>query len=101
MRERYVASEALLDDYVTAIGSPLRTALAATAIRNLSVSARHLLARAALGTAGTLPDLLTAARAGDRRWLLRMRSRVDAGVLCALAQTIALQDFEPGDRTDP
>jgi hypothetical protein len=28
------------------------------------------------------------------------RSRVDAGVLCALAQTIALQDLEPDDRTD-
>ncbi|HEY7271293.1 MAG TPA: glycosyltransferase [Actinoplanes sp.] len=100
MREPNVASEALLDDYVTAIGSPLRTALAATAIRNRSVAARHLLARAALGTAGTLADLLTAARAGDRRWLSRIRSRVDAGVLCALAQTIALQDLEPDDRTD-
>ena len=100
MRERYVASEALLDDYVTAIGSPLRTALAATAIRNRSLAARNLLARAALGTAGTLPDLLTAARTRDRRWLWRMRSRIDAGVLCALAQTIALQDLEPNDRTD-
>jgi len=100
MRERYVASEALLDDYVTAIGSPLRTALAAIAIRNRSEAARHLLARAALGTAGTLADLLAAARAGDRRWLSRIRSRVDPGVLCALAQTIALQDLEPDDRTD-
>src|ERR687890_2159950 len=96
MREPYVASEALLDDYVTAIGSPLRTALAATAIRNRSVSARHLLARAALGTAGTLPDLLTAARAGDRRWLLRMRSRVDAGGLFSPAPTLARRDFETG-----
>ena len=100
MRKRYVASEALLDDYVTAIGSSVRTALAATAIRNRCLAARHLLARAALGTAGTLPDLLTAARAGDRRWLSRMRSRVDPGVLRALAQTIALQDLEPDDRTD-
>src|SRR5690349_6947147 len=100
MRARYVASDALLGDYVTAIGSPLRTALAATAIRNRSEAARHLLARAALGTAGTLADLLAAARAGDRRWLSRIRSRVDPGVLCALAQTIALQDLEPDDRTD-
>jgi hypothetical protein len=100
MRNPYVASEALLDDYVTAIGSPLRTALAATAIRNRSVAARHLLARAALGTAGTLADLTAAARTGDRRWLSRIRSRVDPGVLCALAETIALQDLEPDDRKD-
>ena len=100
MRDPYVASDALLDDYIAAIGSPLRTALTATAIRNRSLDARRLLARAALGDAGTLEDLLAAARAGNRRWLSRIRSRVDAGVLGALAQTIALQDVEPDDRAD-
>jgi hypothetical protein len=93
-------SEALLDDYIAAIGPSLRTALSATAIRNRSLAARRLLARAALGDAGTLTDLLAAARAGDRRWLARIRRRIDAGVLAGLAQTIALQDLEPDDGRD-
>jgi glycosyltransferase involved in cell wall biosynthesis len=95
-----MGSEALLDDYIAAIGPSLRTALPATAIRNRSLDARRLLARAALGSAGTLADLLAAARDGDRRWLARIRRRVDAGVLAALAQTLALQDTEPDDGRD-
>jgi hypothetical protein len=90
----------LLDDYVTAIGPRLRTALTATAIRNRSLDARVLLARAALGEAGTLDDLIAAARGGDRRWLRRHRRRVDPGRIAALAQTIALQDLLPADRRD-
>ena len=90
----------LLDDYAAAIGSSLRLALPATAIRNRSLAARRLLARAALGDAGTLDDLIAAARAGNRRWLRRIRGGIDLGALAALAQTIALQDIEPADRTD-
>ena len=97
MRVEYAA---MLDDYVRAIGEPLHTALPATAIRNRSPAARRLLARAALGAAATLDDLLAAARAGDRRWLARLRGAVDPGALAALAQTIALQDIEPADRAD-
>jgi O-antigen biosynthesis protein len=97
MRDPYAAS---MDDYVSAIGPALRLALPATAIRNRSADARRLLARAAIGDAGTLEDLLAAARGGDRRWLTRIRPRVDPGVLAALAQTLALQDMLPDDRRD-
>lgn len=90
----------LLDDYVAAIGEPLRLALPATAIRNRSTAARRLLARAALGDAGTLDDLLAAARAGDRRRLTRIRGRVDEQALAGLAQTLALHDAEPSGRAD-
>ena len=97
MRDPYVAS---VDDYVSAIGPALRLALPATAIRNRSLEARRLLARAAIGDAGTLDELLAAARAGDRRWLMRARRTADVGVLAALAQTLALQDMLPDDRRD-
>jgi hypothetical protein len=90
----------LLDDHVRAIGPRLRTALTATASRNRSLDARLLLARAALGDAGTLEQLVAAARAGDRRWLRRIRRRVNAGLLSAVAQTIALQEQLPADRDD-
>ena len=88
----------LLDDYVTVVGPSLRTALTATVIRHGSLDARVLLARAALG-ADTLDGLLTAARAGDHRWLTKRR-RARPGLLAALAQTLALQDLLPTDRTD-
>ncbi len=90
----------VLDDYLSAMGPARRNALAATAVRNRSLEARALLARAALGSAGTLDDLLTAARAGRRRWLARHRRRIDPAVLAALAQTLALQDMLPDDRRD-
>jgi hypothetical protein len=67
-------------------------ALTATASRTRSCDARLLLARGALGDAGTLGELLAAARAGDRRWLRRIRRAVDPGMLTALAQTMALQE---------
>ena len=70
----------LLDDYITVVGPMLRTSLSATAIRTKSMAVRALIARAALGEAGTLGELLGAARAGDRRWLHRIRRRVDPGV---------------------
>jgi hypothetical protein len=44
--------------------------------------------------------LLIAARAGDHRWLSRLRRRADPGVLASLAQTMALQDLLPTDRRD-
>jgi glycosyltransferase involved in cell wall biosynthesis len=97
MRDPYGS---VIDDYVSAIGPALRTALPATAIRNRSLDARHLLVRAAIGDAGTLDDLLDAARTGNRRWLSRIRRRVDTPVLAALAQTLALQDIAPDDRRD-
>src|SRR4051812_16063448 len=89
-----------IDDYVSAIGPGLRNALAATAIRNRSLDARALLTRAALAGAGTLDDLLDAARHGRRRWLTRHRRHADPAVLTALAQTLALQDMLPDDRRD-
>ncbi|MEV7622861.1 glycosyltransferase [Actinoplanes sp. NPDC089786] len=85
----------LLDDHVTAMGPSLRAAVGATAVRERSVDARHLLARAA---GAGLDDLLAAARAGDRRWLRRVRPR--RAMLATLAQTIALQDLRPADRAD-
>jgi len=90
----------LLDDYITVVGPMLRTSLSATAIRNRSVAVRALIARAGLGAAGSLGDLLLAARNGDRRWLSRIRRHADPGVLAALAQTLALQDLQPSDRRD-
>jgi glycosyltransferase involved in cell wall biosynthesis len=90
----------LLDDHIRAIGPRLRLALTATASRNRSLDARFLLARAALGDAGTLDDLIVAARSGDRRWLRRIRRQVQPPMIAALAQTIALQEQLPEDRAD-
>jgi hypothetical protein len=90
----------LLDDHIRAIGPRLRLALTATASRNRSLDARVLMARAALGDAGTLDDLLAAARRGDRRWLRRRRRKADPGLIAAVAQIIALQEQLPGDRED-
>jgi hypothetical protein len=90
----------LLDDHITVIGARLRTALTATAVRNRSLDARLLLARAALGDAGTLDELLAAARDGNRGWLRKRRRQVDPGRIAAVAQTIALQDLLPSDRRD-
>src|SRR5688572_2237350 len=88
---------ALLDDHVTLAGAGADLSLPHTAMRNRSVAARRVLARAA---GGTLEELLEAARAGDVRWLRRIRRRVDRGLLAGLAQTIALQDELPTDRDD-
>jgi hypothetical protein len=90
----------LLDDYIRAIGPRLRLAMTATASRNRSLDARQLLARAALGDHGTLDQLLGAARSGDRRWLRRIRNRVQPGLVTAVAQAIALQELLPEDRAD-
>ncbi|MET0425802.1 MAG: glycosyltransferase family A protein [Actinoplanes sp.] len=98
MRESQPAG--LLDDHIRAIGPRLRAALTVTASRNRSLGARSLLARAALGDHGTLDELLAAARAGDRRWLKRIRRRVRPAMLAAVAQAIALQELRPTDRGD-
>ncbi|MET0419159.1 MAG: glycosyltransferase family A protein, partial [Actinoplanes sp.] len=96
----------LLDDHVTALGPRLRLALTATASRNRSLDARHLLARAALGDHGEhgerseLDQLISAARAGDRRWLRRIKRRVRPALIAALAHAIALQEQLPTDRED-
>ncbi len=90
----------LLDDHIQALGPRLRLALTATASRNRSLDARQLLARAALGEHGTLDQLLAAARAGDRRWLRRIKRRVRPHLVAALAHAIALQELLPTDRDD-
>ncbi len=94
------SSSGLLDDHVEAIGSRLRLALTATAARNRSLDARALMARAALGEHSTLDQLLEAARAGDRRWLRRLRRRIDPSLVAALAHTIGVQELLPTDRDD-
>lgn len=93
-------SPGLLDDHVAALGARLRLALTATASRNRSPDARQLLARAALGDHATLDQLLAAARAGDRRWLRRLRRKVEPALVTAVAQAIALQELRPEDRGD-
>jgi hypothetical protein len=95
-----VAPPQLLDDYLRLVRRSARTILPATAIRTRSLDSRLLLARAALGDSGTLDELLAAARAGDRRWLLRRRRDLNTGVLAGLAQVLAMQDILPGDRDD-
>ncbi|RZU49772.1 glycosyltransferase involved in cell wall biosynthesis [Krasilnikovia cinnamomea] len=104
MPERQPASAthptALLDDHIAVIGPALRSALPVTAIRNRSQDARLLLARAALGDAGTLAELLSAARAGDQAWLTGRQDAADPGALAALAQLLAFQDLRPDDRRD-
>ena len=84
----------LLDDHVRLAGAGAEVSLPNTALRNRSVAARRVLARAA---GITLEDALDAARAGDTR---RIRRPVDPRMLAALAQTIAWQDELPTDRDD-
>jgi hypothetical protein len=85
---------ALLDDHVALAGAGAEVSLPNTAMRNRSVAARRVLARAAgIG----LDEVLEAARKGDTR---RIRRPVDPVLLAGLAQTIALQDELPGDRDD-
>ena len=85
---------ALLDDHVTLAGAGAEVSLPNAAMRNRSVAARQVLARAAgIG----LDEVLEAARKGDTR---RIRRPVDPVALAGLAQTIALQDELPGDRAD-
>jgi hypothetical protein len=95
-----VAPPQLLDEYLRPGRRAARTILPSTAIRTRSLDARRLLARSALGDAGTLEELLTAARSEDRRWLTRRRRHVSKGVMAGLAQVIALQDILPDDRGD-
>ncbi|GIF34864.1 glycosyltransferase family 2 protein [Actinoplanes utahensis] len=84
----------LLDDHVRLAGPGAEVSLPHTALRNRSIAARRVLARAA---GITLEDALDAARAGDTR---RIRRPVDPRLLAALAQTIAGQDELPTDRDD-
>src|SRR3954453_11266764 len=90
----------LLDDHIHAIGQRLRLALTATVTRNRSRDGRLLLARAALGDALTLDELLAAARTGDRRRLRKVRRKVTAPLLASVAKTHAQQEMDPGDRAD-
>src|SRR3954468_20501835 len=90
----------LLDDHLEVFGAELPTTVPPSAVRMRSVEARELIARAGLGRAATLADLLDAARRGDRRWLARWLRRVDRAALAGLARTIACQDLLPTDRTD-
>jgi len=92
--------EPLLDDHITALGPGLRLALTATVTRTRSRDGRLLLARAALGDAMTLDELLAAARAGDRRRLRKVRRKVTVPLLASVAQTLAQQELDPADRAD-
>ena len=92
--------EPLPDDHITALGPGLRLALTATVTRTRSRDGRLLLARAALGDAMTLDDLLAAARAGDRRRLRKVRRKVTVPLLASVAQTLAQQELDPADRAD-
>ncbi|GID53740.1 hypothetical protein Aco03nite_021440 [Actinoplanes couchii] len=84
----------MLDDHVTLAGAGAELSLPNTAMRNRSVAARRVLARAAgIG----LDEVLAAARRGDTR---RIRRPVNPALLAGLAQTIALQDELPEDRAD-
>ncbi|MFC4067870.1 glycosyltransferase [Actinoplanes subglobosus] len=85
---------ALLDDHIALAGAGAEVSLPNTAMRNRSVAARRVLARAA---GIDLDEVLEAARKGDTR---RIRRPVDPVLLAGLAQTIALQDELPGDRDD-
>src|SRR3954453_9967431 len=90
----------LLDDHIHAIGQRLRLALTATVTRNRSRDGRLLLARAALGDAITLDELLAAARAGDRRRLRKVRRKVARPLLATIAQAYAQQELTPEARAD-
>ncbi|MEV6601821.1 glycosyltransferase [Actinoplanes sp. NPDC051346] len=91
----------LLDDYLRIARYHVQRAVPPTAIRLRSLEMRGLLAYTALrGTGTTYADLLAAARGGDTRWLRRIRRDVRPSVLAGLAQTLALQDMLPADRTD-
>ncbi|WP_045741411.1 glycosyltransferase family 2 protein [Actinoplanes rectilineatus] len=91
---------ALLDDHVTLAGAGAELSLPNAAMRNRSVAARQVLARAGVGAGVTLDELLTAARDGDARRLRRLRRRARPDLLAGLAQTIALQEELPTDRGD-
>jgi hypothetical protein len=90
----------LLDDHIHAIGQGLRLALTASVTRNRSRDGRLLLARAALGDAITLDELLAAARIGDRRRLRKVRRKVTRPLLASIAQAYAQQELVPEDRAD-
>ena len=90
----------LLDDYLRIARHHVRTAVPPTAIRIRSLDARELLDRSGLGETAPYADLLAAARAGDTRWLRRLRRDIKPSVLAGLAQTLAQQDLLPEDRTD-
>ncbi|BCJ54695.1 hypothetical protein Asp14428_61700 [Actinoplanes sp. NBRC 14428] len=94
-------SAGLLDDYLRIARYHVGRAVPPTAIRLRSLEMRRLLAYIALRDTGTTYDgLLAAARAGDAAWLRRIRAQVRPSVLAGLAQTIALQDMLPEDRSD-
>lgn len=91
----------LLDDYLRIARYHVQRAVPPTAIRLRSLEMRRLLAYIALRDTGTTyAELLAAARSGDVAWLRRIRHDVRPSVLAGLAQTLALQDMLPEDRSD-
>ncbi|WP_067505272.1 glycosyltransferase family A protein [Actinoplanes sp. TFC3] len=91
----------LLDDYLKIARYHVQRAMPATAVRLRSLEMRKLIAYTALrGTGTTYEQLLTAARTGDVRWLRGIQGGVRPSVVAGLAQTLALQDMLPEDRTD-
>ncbi|OJF13697.1 glycosyltransferase family A protein [Couchioplanes caeruleus] len=91
----------LLDDYLRIARYHVQRAVPPTAIRLRSLEMRRLLAYIALRETGaTYADLLAAVRSGDVAWLRRIKRDARSSVLAGLAQTLALQDMLPADRTD-
>ncbi|GIF10475.1 glycosyltransferase family A protein [Actinoplanes teichomyceticus] len=82
------------------IGDEEPATLVAAAVRTRAVGLRDELARAGLGGAGTLAELLAAARAARRGWLRARGRAVRPDLLAVLAQIIALQEVRPADRAD-
>jgi len=90
----------LLDEYTGIIRRRPKNALADTALRTRSLTARHLLAYAATKGGLTLAELITAAR-GDDALIQRLGSTgMQARALADLAKVVALQDILPEDKSD-
>ncbi|GAA2544843.1 hypothetical protein GCM10010435_11970 [Winogradskya consettensis] len=91
----------LLDDYLRVARYHVQRAMPATAVRLRSLEMRRLIAYTALrGSGATYEQLIIAARNKDVRWFKGIAGGVRPSVVAGLAQTLALQDMLPGDRTD-
>lgn len=90
----------LLDDHLVFAARHSKGCLPSTALRTRSVSARHLLARAA-GSTATLDQLLQAARDNSAGGSGQLRAAdLDPGGLGDLARVLGLQAVLPEDQTD-
>ncbi|WP_305782889.1 glycosyltransferase [Symbioplanes lichenis] len=91
----------LLDDYLRIARHHVQRAVPAIAVRLRSLEMRRLQGYTALrGTGASYDELIAAARAADVPWLRGLPGGVRPSVISGLAQTLALQDMLPTDRTD-